>query len=149
MRKIKIIILTILISISLNTNVLAVSTAHIAASAAVRTAITVPTISSSSARRHRSTYTIDTAIEDILNETQNEELKNYILENKQYLYLDNKDKAEAIINKYKESNLEETKQFIKDNYYDENKPKREKIAMIILTILIVIIAIFGAIALIA
>lgn len=145
MKKIKIIILSILILISLNTNVLAISTSHVAASAAVRTSIMAAAISSGSARIHRNTYTIDKATDDIYNETQNEELKNYILENKQYLYLNDKDKAEAIINKYKESNLEEVKQFIKDNYYDENKPENEKRVMIISTILIIIILIVGTI----
>lgn len=141
MKKIKIIVLTVLMLISLNTNVLAISTAHIA----TRTAITAAIISGSSARRHRDTYTTDKAIEDIANETQNEELKNYILENKQYLYISDKNKAEEIINKYKESNLEETKQFIKDNYYDENKPENEKRVMTILTVPIIIVIIIGTI----
>lgn len=126
MKKIKIVVLAILILTSLNTNVLAISTSHIAASTAARTAIITTMMSTSSTRNHRNRYTIDKAIEDIYNDTQNEELKNYILENEQYLYLVSKDKVEAVINKYKESNLEETKQFIKDNYYDENKPENEK-----------------------
>lgn len=62
----------------------------------------------------------------ILKETDCQELKNYILENKDYLYLSNEDKAQEIVKKYNESNLEETKQFIIDNYYDENKPEKEK-----------------------
>lgn len=145
MKKIKIVVLSILILISLNTNVLAISTSHVAASTAARIPITAATVSRGLARRHKNTYTIDKAIEDIYNETQNEDLKNYILENKQYLYLNHKDKAEAVINKYKESNIEEAKQFIKDNYYDENKPENEKRAMIVSTILIVIIFVIGII----
>ena len=141
MKKIKIVILTILMLVSLNTNVLAAS--HMAASTA---AITAAAISSSTARRNRDTYTIDKAIEEIFNETQNEDLRNYILENKQYLYLSSKNKSEEIINKYKESNLEETKQFIKDNYYDENRPKKEKIAITIFAIIIIVILILGVIS---
>ncbi len=143
MKKIKITLLAMLILISLNTNVLAISTSHIVTSTATRTAIM-----STSLVRHKNRYTIDKAIDDIYNETQNEELKNYILENKEYLYLNDKDKAEAVINKYKESNLEETKQFIEDNYYDENKPENEKTAMIIFGIIIIVLLVLGVLAII-
>lgn len=136
MKKIKIIILSILILISLNTNVIAISTSY---TAATRTAITAATTSALIATKHQNKYSIDDVIKDVFYETQNEELKNYILENKQYLYLDDKDKTESIINKYKESNLEETKQFIKDNYYDENKPENEKKIMICVIIIIVLL----------
>lgn len=136
MKKIKIAVLSILILISLSTNVIAISTSY---TAATRTAITAATTSALIATKHQNKYSIDDVIKDVFYETQNEELKNYILENKQYLYLDDKDKTESIINKYKESNLEETKQFIKDNYYDENKPENEKKIMICVIIIIVLL----------
>ena len=133
MKKIKIMSLIIFIIISLSTNVLAISTTHIATRTAIMT-----TMMSTAARRHGSSYTINKAVEYIFNETQNEDLKNYILENKKYLYLNSEDRAKEIINKYKESNLEETKQFIKDNYYDENKPETEKRIVTILAVTLVI-----------
>jgi len=142
MKKIKIAVLSILILISLSTNVIAISTSY---TAATRTAITAATTSALIARKHQNKYSIDDVIKDVFYETQNEELKNYILENKQYLYLDDKDKTESIINKYKESNLEETKQFIKDNYYDENKPENEKKIMMICVIIIIVLLILGVI----
>lgn len=115
---------------------------------AVRTAIHSSTTSAMLASRnttHRSSKSIEELAEQIYNETQNEELKNYIIENKQYLHLNSNDKADAIIDKYKESSLEETKQFIRDNYYDENKPKNEKKILIIGISIIILLFIFGTI----
>lgn len=146
MKKIIISLIVIILTLTISTEVIALSTSsHTATSTATRTAITAATTAGIVARRHRNSYTTEKAIEDIYNETQNNELKDYILENKQYLYLNNEDKAKAVINKFKESNLEETEQFIKDNYYDENKPKNEKILVIISISIIILLLIFGTV----
>jgi len=85
--------------------------------------------------------TIQEVADYILKETDCQELKNYILENKDYLYLNNEDKAKEVVNKYDKSNLEETKQFIVDNYYDENKPEKEKrfTDIILITIFVMVV----------
>jgi len=146
MKKIISLIIIVLMLMMIRTEVVAIHTSsHIATRTAIHSATTGAMIASSR-RRHRNSYTIEKATEEIFNETKNEELKNYILENKQYLYLNNKEKTEAVINKYKESNLEETKQFIKDNYYDENKPKNDEMWGIFAIGIIIIIFILGIIA---
>lgn len=144
MKKIKIIslIIIVLMLITISSEVIAVHTAsHVATHAAAASMILT-----SSHRRNKSSKSIEELAEQIYNETQNEELKNYILENKQYLYLSSEDKAKETITKYKESNLEETKQFIKDNYYDENKPKNDEIWAIFAIGIIIIIFILGIVA---
>jgi hypothetical protein len=80
----------------------------------------------SSSRRRNIINTVEKATEYIFKQTQDEELKNYIEENKDYLYLDSKSEAEDVIDTYNQSNLEETKQFIHDNYYDEEKPEKQR-----------------------
>lgn len=146
MKKIISLIIIVLMLMIISTEVVAIHTSsHIATRTAIHSA-TTGAIIASNRRRHRNSYTIEKATEEIFNETKNEELKNYILENKQYLYLNNKEKTEAVINKYKESNLEETKQFIKDNYYDENKPKSDEMWGIFAIGIIIIIFVLGIIA---
>lgn len=141
MKKIISSIIIVLMLMMVSTEVVAIHTSsHIATRTAIHSATTGAMIA------YRNSYTIEKATEEIFNETKNEELKNYILENKQYLYLNNKEKTEAVINKYKESNLEETKQFIKDNYYDENKPKNDEMWGIFAIGIIIIIFILGIIA---
>lgn len=145
MKKIISLIIIVLMLMMISTEVVAIHTSsHIATHAAIHSATTATMIASRN-RRHRSSKSIEELAEQICNETQNEELKNYILENKQYLYLSSEDKAKEIITKYKESNLEETKQFIKDNYYDENKPKYDEMWAIFAIGIIIILFILGMI----
>lgn len=147
MKKTKIIssIIITLMLIIINSEVIAIHTAsHVATHTAIHSSTTATMIALRN-KRYRNSKSIEELAEQIYNETQNEELKNYIIENKQYLYLNSKEKAEAIIDKYKESNLEETKQFIKDNYYDKNKPKNEKVIVTIGICIIILLLIFGTV----
>lgn len=134
MKKISVIMFLMLILIMLNGQVLAISSAHIAT-------MTAASVAASTAARssHSDPYNIYKAIDKIYAETLNEDLKQYIIENEDYLYLDTEEEATAVVNKYKESNLEETKQFIRNNYYDENKPKKDKITVIVFISIAVIL----------
>lgn len=138
-----ILITIILFIISLSTNVLASVATTSAAMTASRAAATAAIMSNS--RRRNRIATVEKASEYIFNETQDEELKKYIEENKDYLYLDSKSEAEDVINTYNQSNLEETKQFIHDNYYDEEKPEKQRQATKIGIILLTIVFLGGAI----
>lgn len=130
----------LVISIMLNKQVFATSSSEILTMTAAFVAADATEISS-----HSEVYNIYKAIDIIYAETLNEDLKQYIIENIDYLYLNTEEEAIAVINKYKKSNLKETEQFIKDNYYDENKPKRDimivAIALIITLIITAIILI--------
>lgn len=138
-----VLITIILFIISLSTNVFASAATTAAAMTASRAAATAAIMSNS--RRRNRIATVEKASEYIFNETQDEELKKYIEENKDYLYLDSKNEAEDVIDTYNQSNLEETKQFIHDNYYDEEKPEKQRQATKIGIILLMIVILGGAI----
>lgn len=132
-----ILITIILFIISLSTNVFASAATTAVAMTASRTAAATVIINNS--RRRNGIVTVEKASEYIFNETQDEELKKYIEENKDYLYLDSKSEAEDVINTYNQSNLEETKQFILENYYDEEKPEKQRqIEIIIIVVTLVV-----------